>query len=119
MYFESATAIVLAWQEAANRQDIARLLALSATDIAIVGPRGAGHGHQLLREWVERAGIHLDTRRVFARGEGVVMAQHATWRVTSRFRVAECRVALIARHDRLDAALAEAGLTEVDAVPHE
>ncbi len=46
----SPVAITQAWQDAANRQDIDRLVALSEPDIEIVGPRGSGHGHQLLRD---------------------------------------------------------------------
>ena len=128
MVFESAEAIALAWQEAANNQDVERLLGLSAPQIEIVGPRGSGHGHQLLREWIARAGIRLTTQRVFAHSDSVVVAQKATWHdattgaavgeaeVASRFRVADCRVALVARHDDLAAALAEAGLAEANMV---
>lgn len=118
----NAAVTALAWQEAANAQDVDRLLGLSAPDIAIVGPRGTGYGHQLLREWLGRAGLHLATRRIFVRDEAVVMAQHGTWRaaetgevtgeraVASVFLVADGRVVRLARHDDLDGALAEAGL---------
>ena len=52
-----------AWQDAANAQDIPRLLELSAPDIEIIGPRGSGFGHQLLKEWLARAGLTLTTQR--------------------------------------------------------
>ncbi len=71
--------IVQAWQQAANEQDIARLLALSTADIALVGPRGRGTGHALLRQWVARAGLTLTTLRLFHRGDSVVLAQQARW----------------------------------------
>ena len=122
----SPVAIVQAWQHAANAQDVDRLLELSDPDIEVIGPRGSGRGHQLLRDWLGRAGLNLETRRVFARGDVVVLAQHGVWRsvetgegageadLASRFRVDGRRVVQFARHDSLDAALAEAGLDYSD-----
>lgn len=122
----SPLAIVQAWQDAANRQDIDRLLALSAPNIEIIGPRGSGFGHQLLRDWLRRAGLHLETLRVFSRGNSVVVAQHGVWRsietgvvtgerdIASRFRVDEARIVQFARFDSLEDALAEAGLSDTD-----
>src|SRR5258708_22533596 len=72
--------IVQAWQEAANDQNIERLLELSDPNIEIVGPRGSGFGHQLLRDWIARAGLKLQTLRVFVRKEKVVVEQHGVWR---------------------------------------
>lgn len=126
MQQEQAVAVVQAWQEAANRQDGDRLVELSDPNIEIVGPRGSGFGAQLLREWLGRAGLTLETQRVFARDQVVVVAQHGVWRSTetgevqgeadlaSRFRVADGRVVQFARHDRLDQALAAAGLEPAD-----
>jgi len=124
--FDSPLPIVHAWQDAANRRDIDRLLELSDPHIEITGPKGSGHGHQLLRDWLDRAGLTLQTQRAFVRGETVVLAQHGTWQSTaggeatgeqdlaSRFRVDEGRVTQYARYDTLDAALAEAGLDAGD-----
>ena len=126
MQRDSPLAIVQAWQDAVNARDVARLLELSDPDIEVVGPRGSGRGHQLLRDWLGRAGLRLETRRVFVRGNVVVLAQHGVWRsvetgevtgeadIASRFRVGGRRVVLFARHDSLDAALAEAGLDDSD-----
>ena len=126
MQRDSPPAIVQAWQDAANAQDVDRLLDLSDPDIEVIGPGGSGRGHQLLRDWLGRAGLRLQTRRAFARGDAVVLAQHGVWRsietgdvigeaaVASRFRVAGQRVVQFARHDSLDAALAEAGLDYSD-----
>jgi hypothetical protein len=122
-------AIVQAWQDAANRQDIDQLLARSSPDIEIVGPRGSGYGHQLLRDWLSRAAVHLTTLRAFARGSHVVVAQQGVWRsldtgevtgereIASYFRVEDGRVARYARFDNLDDALAEAGLSQRDEIP--
>jgi hypothetical protein len=120
------TTVVQAWQEAANARDIARLLALSDENIEVVGPRGAGHGHGLLREWLARAGLHLDPLRVFGRGDTVVVEQRAVWRsietgdlagqqdVASVFVVAGDRVARLARYGSLAEALQAAGLSDSD-----
>ena len=122
----SPFAVVQAWQEAANSQDIERLLELSADNIEIVGPRGSGYGHQLLRDWLGRAGLTLETLRVFGRGEMLVIAQHGVWRsvetgqvtgereLTSSFQVENQRVVRFARHDDLETALEEAGLNYSD-----
>jgi hypothetical protein len=126
MHSQSPVAVVQAWQEAANRQDAERLVELSAPDVEVVGPRGSGRGHQLLRDWLARAGVTLETRRAFARGDAVVLAQTGVWRsaetgevageraIASRFRVRGGRVAQVARYDDLAAALREAGLGESD-----
>ena len=123
---ESPFAIVQAWQDAANAQDVDRLLELSDPNIEIVGPRGSGHGHQLLRDWLGRAGVSLTTLRAFVRGNVIVLAQHGVWRssetgeligeqdIASRFRVEGRRIEQFARHDSLDIALAEAGLDYSD-----
>jgi hypothetical protein len=128
MQQESPLEIVQAWQEAANRQDVERLLELSDPNIEIVGPRGSGHGHQLLRDWLGRAGLQLETLRVFARGNVVLVAQHGVWRsgesgevigeadLASRFLVDGRRIVLFARYDSLEVALAEAGLDARDEI---
>jgi hypothetical protein len=114
--------ITTAWQQAANDQDAERLLALSDLNIEVVGPRGAGYGHQLLRDWLGRAGLALTTLRAFARGETVVLAQRGVWRsieggdmlserdLASRFDVRDGRVVRFARYDSLDQALEASGL---------
>lgn len=126
MQHESPSAIALAWQDAVNERDEERLLALSGPDIELVGPRGSGFGHKLLRDWLDRAGLSLQTLRVFERGGSVVLWQHGVWRsvetgevigeseVASRFRVENRRVTQLVRRDDLDAALAEAGLGYAD-----
>jgi hypothetical protein len=129
---DDPTTIVQAWQAAVNDRDAERLLELSHPEIEIVGPRGSGHGHQLLRDWLGRAGLSLTTRRIFARGAEVVVAQRGIWRsvetgdvvgeadLASRFRVVRDRVVLFGRYDGLDAALDAAGLSladEIDRAP--
>ena len=123
---KDSIAVTQSWQAAANAQDVDSLLALSDPDIEIVGPRGSGFGHQLLREWLALAGLSLTTVRVCARDDVVVLAQHGVWRsletgeivgerdLASRFRVADRLVSQFARYDSLDEALAAAGLQPSD-----
>ena len=123
---EDALAVVLAWQEAANSQDSDRMIALSDTNIEIVGPRGSGVGHQLLRDWMARAGLALKTLRAFARADWVVLEQQGIWHspqtgevigdktLASTFQVKQALVRRFARHDRLEEALEAAGLDYSD-----
>jgi hypothetical protein len=125
----SPIALVQGWQDAVNRQDSTRLVELSAPDIEVVGPRGSGHGYQLLQEWLERAGLHLTTLRAFARDNVVVVAQHGVWQssetgeitgerdLASRFLIHGQHVVQFARYDNLDVALEEAGLQLSDEIP--
>lgn len=125
----SSIAIVRAWQAAASDQHIDRLLELSAPDIVIIGPRGRGAGHQLLREWIARAGLTLSTQRIFQRGDTVVLAQYGTWQssatggvpseadLVSRFRVRDEQVIEFERYEDLASALTAAGMSEADAQP--
>ena len=129
MPYERPFALVQAWQDAANDQNIDRLIELSAPTIEIVGPRGSGYGHQLLRDWLGRAGLHLTTQQAFVRDNVVVVAQHGVWRsvetgavtgerdLASRFQVDDQYIVQFARHDSLADALSEAGLHDSDEIP--
>jgi hypothetical protein len=126
---ENPLAVVQAWQNAANHQDVQRLLAISDPNIEIVGPRGSGFGHQLLRDWMGRAGLNLTTRRAFVRDDTIVLAQHGVWRsvetgevigeadIASQFTVSGERVTKFARYDSLDEALTKSGLDQSDEKP--
>lgn len=124
----SSVKTVQAWQNAANNQVTERLLRLSDPNIEIVGPRGSGYGHELLRAWLARAGLTLETKRVFARGDTVVLAQHGVWRspetgvvtgeadLASSFKVSRGVVTRFSRHEKLAEALIQGRLTEADEV---
>jgi hypothetical protein len=128
MKLEDPLAIVQAWEEAANHQNIDRLIELSAPDIEIIGPRGAAQGHQVLRDWLGRAGLTLKTFRSFGRNKTIVLAQHGSWRsvetgevmgeqnLATCFHVNDRQVIQVARYDSLDLALAEAGLDGSDEI---
>lgn len=129
MHYESPFALVQAWQDAANSQNIDLLLELSAPTIEVVGPRGSGYGHQLLRDWLSRAGLHLTTLRAFVRGNVVVVSQLGVWHsvetgevtgernIASRFQVDDQHIVQFARYDSLEVALDEAGLQYADEIP--
>jgi hypothetical protein len=117
--------IVKQWLEAANSDDASRLVALSAPDIRIVGPRGTARGAEVLRDWLARARAHLTTQSVYARESRVVVAQHGIWHdasgavageadVASRFVTEKGRVVEYERHEALAGALASANLTRDD-----
>jgi hypothetical protein len=119
-------AVVLAWHDALNAADHERVLELSDPDVEIVGPRGSGFGHALLRQWLDHTRVSLMPKRVFARGGSVVVGQRARWAspetgetigeadVASHFRVKQGRISYYARFDETSAALEQAGLAEQD-----
>jgi ketosteroid isomerase-like protein len=128
MMTNAEIATVVAWHQALNAGDVNGLVALSSADVEVGGPRGAGRGVPLLREWCGRAGIRLEPRHMFHRGSTVVVEQDAEWRapdsgdVTGRqvlasvFRVADGRVTSVIRFPDLVSALAATGLTVADRV---
>lgn len=119
-------AVVDDWVAAANARDAERLVELSDPNIEIVGPRGSGFGHQLLRDWLARAGLELETLRTFVRGDSVVLGQRGVWRsqetgavtgekvVASFFQVKDGHIARFARYDSLEEAFAATGLDPSD-----
>lgn len=111
---------VLAWHAALNAADTDRLLRLSSDDVEVGGPRGAGRGAQLLREWVARAQIQLEPVRWQALGGTVVVEQTARWQapdgqltepqvVASVFKVADGKVTSVLRFGTMPEALEFAG----------
>jgi O-acetyl-ADP-ribose deacetylase len=113
--------VVQAWLAASNAADADRLVELSAPDIEIIGPRGTARGHDVLRQWLARAGARFEAERVFSAGDRVVVEQHGVWqapdgqprgeaKVASRFVVRAGLVQLVQRYDSLHEALAHAGL---------
>ena len=117
---------VHAWLAAVNAGDVDAVLALSAPRIAMVGPRGTAHGHEVLRGWLGHAGATFETGATYARGDSVVVAQRGVWRgsqtggkestvgVATRFRVADDMVAELERYEELADALNAAGLSAAD-----
>lgn len=103
---------VTAWHGALNSGDVDRLVELSHPDVEVGGPRGTGHGVELLREWVDRAGIRLETGRIFHEADTVVVEQEAKWpstngaqTVASVFVVRDGLVTSVVRYSGLTEAL--------------
>jgi hypothetical protein len=121
----AAVSVVRAFERAVNAGDADQVVGLAVQNVEVGGPRGRGHGRELLREWVERAGIHLRTRRIFQR-EGVIVAeQDARWgdgddaeehTIATEFIVRDGRIEAVIRHDDVDTALSAAGLHAADEV---
>ncbi|MBA3460505.1 MAG: nuclear transport factor 2 family protein [Deltaproteobacteria bacterium] len=123
-------AVVESWQSAVNARDLDQLAALSAHDVEMVGPRGAGRGHEMLLHWAARAGFSADALRWFCgRGGMVVVEQLGRWYLpdalgaserilASAFTVRAGRVVRFQRFDALQDALTAAALTDDDEVIH-
>ncbi len=120
-------AIVESWLKSVNASDRTSLLALTAADVEIVGPRGVGRGRELLADWLVRAGFSSQGLRWFCGTDGrIVVEQDATWvrpngeksstQVASAFVIREKQVARFQRFDSLNAALSAVGLGESDEV---
>lgn len=117
--------VVHAWLAAVNAGDAERVLALSAPDVRMVGPRGTAAGHDVLRGWLAHAGAAFETRATFARGGAVVVFQRVVWsgpppataEVATRFLVAGGFVAELQRYPDPEAALRAAALTAADQLP--
>lgn len=124
----SNLSVVQMWVSAVNQKDIDHAERLSSADIEIVGPRSSAKGHDVLRDWIARAGITLITRRSFARSADIVLEQEATWNssetggrpstsvIVMLFTVQDAMVRRVRRSDSLDAALTESRLTEADEI---
>ena len=116
--------IVDAWHEALNGGEVDRLMELSHPEVEVGGPRGTGRGAQLLREWVDRANIRLEPRRIFHHADTVVVEHWAEWRsadtglitggqtVGSVFVVRDGRVTRVVRYPDLADALDATDLDE-------
>ncbi len=120
--------IVRRWISAVNEKKLEDAERHSCADIEIVGPKDSARGCHVLRDWIARAGITLETRRSFARLGAVVLEQKATWNSTdtggssstailsSSFALQDGRVCRVARFNSLHAAFGDSGLTEADEV---
>ena len=75
-----AVARVQAWHAAVNAGDVEGALALCAPNVAVSGPRGTGHGHDLMRAWLARSGIRLEPQHPLREVDRrVFVHEHAQW----------------------------------------
>lgn len=133
MKLQEAAEIVRTWEKTVNTAELGRLLDLSHPEIELVGPRGSAFGREVLKDWLARAGLSLETQRSFARGETVVNEQLGVWRdlttgdvmtgdvvsqakLASHYRVEHGQVSYVARYNTLQEAFEQSGLGEADEV---
>lgn len=120
--------IVTAFHAHLANGDADAVVALADDTVEVGGPRGAGSGVELLREWVQRSNVTMTPTRWFAREDLVIVEQDAVWLerdsdvemgrqvVTTTFRIEGGKIAGIYRHDDLAASLTIAGLDAGDEV---
>jgi hypothetical protein len=76
----SAEQAVQAWHDAVNAGDVEQAVALCAPGVAVGGPQGTGHGHELMRAWLRRSGIRLEPQHPLREVNGQVFVhEHALW----------------------------------------
>ncbi len=76
----SAALVLEAWHRAVNDADVDTAVGWCADDVAVQGPRGTGHGQDLMRAWLLRSRIRLQPQGEFAEVDGrVVIRELAQW----------------------------------------
>ncbi|TWT24858.1 nuclear transport factor 2 family protein [Planomicrobium sp. CPCC 101110] len=107
------------WVEKVNAQDVEGVLEVSDPNIELIGPRGAGFGHDLLVQWMENTGVNLHTITRYAAGQRVVYEQEAVWEnqdghviVYTFMEIRDGKVTRLERFDNIDDAFSTSGLNE-------
>jgi hypothetical protein len=117
--------VVESWHAAVNARDYDQLCAITSSDVELVGPRGSGRGHEVLRQWLGRAGYTAEPLRWFCGDGNVVVEQRGRWVipeahservVASAFCVRGGRVVRYQRFEDLREALDRTALTADDEV---
>ncbi len=73
-------AVLLRWHDAVNTGNIEAAVRECTPDVAVRGPRGVGHGHQLVRDWLTRSGIRLTPLEEMVERDGrYVVRERARW----------------------------------------
>ena len=73
-------AVLAAWHDAVNAGDVEGAGGWCSEDVAVQGPRGVGHGHDLVRSWLQRSGIRLEPQEEFVLSDGrFVVREVARW----------------------------------------
>jgi hypothetical protein len=79
----SAEETVQAWHDAVNSGDVEAAVALCDPSVAVGGPQGTGHGHELMRAWLRRSGIRLEPQHPLREVDGrVFVHERAQWTTT-------------------------------------
>ena len=81
----TAEQTVQAWHDAVNAGDVEGAVSLCAEDVAVRGPQGTGHGHDLMRAWLRRSGIRLEPQQPLREVDGrVFVHEKAQWTTTEQ-----------------------------------
>jgi len=132
--------VVESWHSALKAHNVEQLCSLASRDVEVVGPRGAGRGHDVVRQWFRRGGFNAEPLRWFCGARGpVVVEQRGRWFtpeavtvedsgrwiipdttseriVASAFSVVAGRVVRYQRFDKLHEALVATHLSDDDEV---
>ena len=77
---QTPDAVLASWHKAVNDGDIDAAVACCSEDVAVQGPRGVGHGHDLVRGWLQRSGIRLEPQEDLVERDGrFVVREVARW----------------------------------------
>ncbi|GGM74206.1 hypothetical protein GCM10012275_51130 [Longimycelium tulufanense] len=125
----SQVRIVLDFHDALTSGHLQRLQPLLHKDVEVGGPRrgAGGRGLAMVEQWFVQPGVTLVPRRVFHRGDYVVVEQEVRWRtgdgapgepvaVAAVFRVVDNRIEMIHRYQDLGEALGTVEVNEDDEV---
>ena len=113
---------VQAWHDAVNARDVEAAVALCTADVQVVGPKGTGAGHDLMRAWLTRSGISLEPQHPLREVDGRVLVHEvAQWHTAGQapvgapverpvdtwvvFAASEGRLTSVARYETEDDAL--------------
>ncbi len=120
----STVQTVTDWLAAVNAGDVEGAVACSHPEVAVHGPRGSGHGHDLMRGWLQRSGIRLEPEHELqvapaggGQGERLVVRATARWTADNVpfgapaepmqtwcvFEVQDAVITSISRYERADA----------------
>ena len=125
---EAPLAVALAWLKAVDERDADALMALSAPDIELAGPRETARGRGALGLWFNRVAMRVKIARAFSRGGRALIEHEATWLnpadgslvgeadIASLFEVGEGLVTHYAHDDDPDGALRRHGFAPADEV---
>ena len=71
--------VIVIWHVAVNNGDAATAAAACTEDVVVGGPRGDATGRDVMKDWVEHAGVKLMPRDCYDVPGGIVVAQDAQW----------------------------------------
>lgn len=117
-------AIAENWTEWCNKKNIDELKAITEEEFEVSGPKGtAVLDTEGIKDWLNRAGIRLETFEIYADNNKIILSQHAEWLeqdgsvkgsqdVYTFLTIINDKVKSLARFDDKEDAFEASGLTE-------